>query len=901
MRAAFTVAARRAPRVRPALGVGGAARRRPSRPPPRASLTRIDDDGRGMALLGGASTTSTPAPNRELVRLSARVLKGLTYRPTGAIVAAPTTSLPGDGRRRAQLGLPLLLDPRLEPHARGALHRRVHRRGRGVHLVHDQRGRRPGRRGLAADHVRDRRRARPVRARARRICRGWRDSRPVRVGNGAWNQVQLDVYGELLNALHLYRERLGDLHPEIQAFVADLADTAARRWTRDATRASGRCAASRATTSPPRCCAGPRSTARSSSRRSSASTRRPRSGPRRATRSATPILERGWSEARQAYAQSFDSDELDAAVLLMPIYGFLPATDPRMRATIEAIARDLTEDGLVLRYRNQEGVNADGLTGEEGTFVICSFWLVELPGQGGRGRARRGAVRAAGRLRERPRAARRGDRHRQRRAARQLPAGLQPHRPDHRRLRDRQGQGAGMSPDFDVIVARRRPGRRALRRPARRGRPARRDRRARAARRRVLLLGLHPVQDAAAPGRGAPGGARGAGRRRGGRRRRRPGGRVRLARLHGLRLRRRRPGALGRGRRASRCCAAAARLDGPGRVAGRRRAPHGRHVVVATGSDAVVPPVPGLRELDGVWTNREATGMREVPRRLLVLGGGPVGVELAQAAARMGASVAIVEGGERLLAREPAAARRRARGGAARRGRRAVPRRSHARRGAPRREADELRARAGGRHGAARRPAARRHRPPAAGATTLGLETVGIAPAPAGIPVDAPHARRRGRVGDRRRHRRLAAHLRRQVPGPDRGGEHPRRPARGRLLRRAARRVHRPAGRRRRRRRRAGRRPPSRSPRSPRTATYTRAYDTKPGFLTLVSDGERLTGAYAVGPEAGEWLGRRRSPSAPRVPLAVFDDVIQPFPTFSEVFLHALQALAAERLAPAPS
>src|SRR4029434_2763546 len=60
--------------------------------------------------------------------------------------------------------------------------------------------------------------------------RGWRESRPVRVGNGAWDQVQLDVYGELLNSLHLYRAQLGELHPEIQAFVADLADTAARRW-----------------------------------------------------------------------------------------------------------------------------------------------------------------------------------------------------------------------------------------------------------------------------------------------------------------------------------------------------------------------------------------------------------------------------------------------------------------------------------------------------------------------------------------------------------------------------------------------------------------------------------------------------------------------------------------------
>ena len=95
------------------------------------------------------------------------------------------------------------------------------------------------------------------------------------------------------------------------------------------------------------------------------------------------VLTRGWSEARNAYAQSFDSDELDAAQLLMPILGFLPATDPRMRSTIDAIADELTEDGLVLRYRNEEGLNADGLTGEEGTFVICSFWLVSALAKAG--------------------------------------------------------------------------------------------------------------------------------------------------------------------------------------------------------------------------------------------------------------------------------------------------------------------------------------------------------------------------------------------------------------------------------------------------------------------------------------------------------------------------------------
>src|SRR5580700_3546098 len=96
------------------------------------------------------------------------------------------------------------------------------------------------------------------------------------------------------------------------------------------------------------------------------------------------------------------------------------------------------------------------------------------------------------------------------------------------------------------------------------------------------------------------------------------------------------------------------RLAGPGvvEVDGVRHT--ARHVVVATGSDPVVPPVPGLRELEGTWTNREVTGMKAVPRRLLVLGGGPVGVEMAQAVRRLGGEVALVEGASHVLAREPA-------------------------------------------------------------------------------------------------------------------------------------------------------------------------------------------------------------------------------------------------------
>src|SRR3984885_10772606 len=105
--------------------------------------------------------------------------------------------------------------------------------------------------------------------------------------------------------------------------------------------------------------------------------------------------------------------------------------------------------------------------------------------------------------------------------------------------------------------------------------------------------------------------------------------------------------------RGSTCCAAPAGSAGRGavEVVGIRHTP--RHVVLATGSDAVIPPVPGLRELDGVWTNREVTGMKAVPRHLLILGGGPVGAEMAQAVRRLGGEVTLVEAAGHVLAREP--------------------------------------------------------------------------------------------------------------------------------------------------------------------------------------------------------------------------------------------------------
>jgi GH15 family glucan-1,4-alpha-glucosidase len=313
-------------------------------------------------------------PHRDLVRFSSRVLKGLTYRPTGAIVAAATTSLPEDtgGERNWDYRFSWIRDASLTLQAlyigscsdeaenfvsfmTSSAGGRV--KGGSLQIMY----------GIGGEH--------DLTERELPHLPGWRDSRPVRIGNGAWTQTQLDVYGELLDALWIYQEQLGELHPEIQQFVAHLADAAAEGWKqRDAGMWEMRGNPLHHLSSKVLCWTALDRAVKLTERLGEHAMAEKWAAERDAIHAA--VLERGWSEKRGAYAQAFDSDELDAAALLMPLLGFLPADDERMRSTIEAIARDLTEHGLVLRYRNQEGLNADGLEGEEGTFVICSFWLV---------------------------------------------------------------------------------------------------------------------------------------------------------------------------------------------------------------------------------------------------------------------------------------------------------------------------------------------------------------------------------------------------------------------------------------------------------------------------------------------------------------------------------------------
>jgi len=212
--------------------------------------------------------------------------------------------------------------------------------------------------------------------------RGWRESRPVRIGNGTWNQQQIDVYGELLAAAHRLVDQLADIDEDTRSFVVGLADTATVRW-RETDQGIWEVRGE------------PRHFLYSKVMCWVALDRAIKLAPLMGANGKVgewkhakdeiweTVVADGWSDTTGAFTQSFGSEALDASNLMLPIVGFLPADDPRMLGTIDAIDERLTDErGLVYRYLTEDGV--DGLAGGEGTFLLCTFWLAQALALAGR-------------------------------------------------------------------------------------------------------------------------------------------------------------------------------------------------------------------------------------------------------------------------------------------------------------------------------------------------------------------------------------------------------------------------------------------------------------------------------------------------------------------------------------
>ncbi len=309
-------------------------------------------------------------PWSELVSHSGRVLQALTFYPTGAIVAAPTTSLPetiGGARnwdyryswvRDASFTLEALWVAACPDEAHKFFEFLTHaaltqmRGGVELQIVF----------GIGGEH--------DLTERELPHLAGWRDSRPVRIGNDAWQQSQLDVYGELIGAAHVLKAQLDHIDNATREFLCNVVDAAATRWRqKDHGIWEIRAEPRHYLYSKLMCWValdrGIQLADLLDAKDRVAGWSRAREDIRCA------IVEQGWSDRQSAFVQAFGSENLDAANLMLAIVGFLPPGDPRMRATIEAISTRLTdENGLVYRY-----LADDGLVGKEGTFLLCTFWL----------------------------------------------------------------------------------------------------------------------------------------------------------------------------------------------------------------------------------------------------------------------------------------------------------------------------------------------------------------------------------------------------------------------------------------------------------------------------------------------------------------------------------------------
>jgi GH15 family glucan-1,4-alpha-glucosidase len=327
-------------------------------------------------------------PWAHLVHHSGRVLQGLSFQPSGAIVAAATTSLPeGVGGERnwdyryswvrdASFTMEALWVAACPDEADDFFAFMTTAAassigpGRSLQIMF----------GIGGEH--------DLTERELPHLEGWRDSRPVRVGNGAWNQQQIDVYGELLGAAYVLADQLTAIDDDTRRFLVACADTAAERWVeKDQGIWEVRGEPQHFLYSKVMCWVALDRAVALADRLDAAD--RVDEWAKTRDQIRETVLRDGWSDEAGAFTQYLGSTELDASNLMMAIVGFLTPDDPRMVATIDATEQRLTDDGgLVYRYRTEGGV--DGLAGDEGTFLLCTFWLAQalaLAGQVERARA----------------------------------------------------------------------------------------------------------------------------------------------------------------------------------------------------------------------------------------------------------------------------------------------------------------------------------------------------------------------------------------------------------------------------------------------------------------------------------------------------------------------------------